>query len=317
MTDEGSFSRCTDGTHRFVNTVPHDEKPSTTTYFDVKELYPAQEREAYEARLGRAKNVLWLGTTGWTKPPKHYADLYGIQDAPAMYESLITALLLESALALKREGIEPELRHGASAAGVDAAIMRVMDLAPIKGSGVNCPAYMPWVVDDARGGPVLVADCKEEYHQRYSDYTHLLLITGGRDAAFYHDYLKRLKGPGVAIVADALQVAADRHIPAFDQAPGQTAPQLNNAASFVREKNSFGYAPIPRSFDTLVALTSLALLDGAQRCIGIVPDPLRRQALEDRALGLLRADAAGRRMFAHRDDIEKRITVAAQQYSRL
>jgi hypothetical protein len=210
---EGWITRITGDTPSVVNVVPRDGKEPLITYFREKAIYLPGEQDRYEAEVLRSpESAIWLGVTGWTSVPKHYAELYGTSAEPKIYETLVTALLVESALALKREAIDLDLRHGASDVGVDAAALRTMDEIPVSGSGVNCPMFMPYVKDDRRGGPVLVAESKAQYHALFSKYHRVLLVTGGRDDAFQHDYLKRLTGVGYSVCADVMQVASDRII---------------------------------------------------------------------------------------------------------
>jgi hypothetical protein len=282
---EGWITRITGGEHKYVVMVPEEGKEPTIKYFDHKEIFLPDEQEQYEERaLLRGDNVVWLGVTGWTKPPKHYPSIYGTSSEEGIYESLVTALLMESIVALKQEGITVQLRHGVSDAGVDAAAIRVMETIPVSGSGVNCPLYMPWVADDTRGGPVLVAEDKEAYHKLYSQYHQILLVTGGREAAFHHDYLNRLKGDGFSVVADVMQTVSRDTIKALDQMPGQTEPQLNNAAAYVREKNSFTYAPIPRTFEELMATTKLTILDHAYKLLNKEPNTDLLGSLEEQVI---------------------------------
>ncbi|HIH24052.1 TPA: hypothetical protein HA251_03400 [Candidatus Woesearchaeota archaeon] len=312
---EGWFTRLDDGPHRFVNMVPQQGKEPLLTYFDRKELYAPEEQQRYEERsLRRGDDILWLGITGWTKPPKHYPACYGTSDNPKIYGTLVTALLMESVLALKTQGIQVDIRHGASDAGVDAAVLRVMEAIPVSGSGVNCPMYMPWVTDDTRGGPVLVAKNKDSYHDLYSQYHQILLVTGGRDVAFHHDYLRRLKGVGCSVVADVMQTVSTTPIPAYDCAPGQDTPQLNNAAAYVREKNSFTYTPVPRSFDELSAITQLTLVDQACRLLKRAPDVAFMESLDDSVVAMRKRGRSQPAVPVSIEELEIRIGDAQQRY---
>ncbi len=306
---EGWINKIVDGKHKYVVTVPEEGKEPIIKYFDNKVLYLPNEQERFEKEaLKRGDNVLWLGITGWTKPPKHYPALYGTNAEPGIYDSLITALLSECVLILKQEGIDVDLRHGVSDAGVDAAAMGVMEKLKISGSGVNCPLYMPWVVDDTRGGSALVAENKESYHRLYSKYHQILLVTGGRDAAFYHDYLSRLKGEGYSIVTDVMQVVSREIIKSLDQMPGQDKPSLNNAAAYIREKNSFSYFPVPRTFDELMAVTKLSLLDNSYNLLKKQPNVSLMSSLEQNLARFREESRKGNREIITKAELEDRIS---------
>jgi hypothetical protein len=261
---EGWITRLESDSTKHLNIEINEGKEPTLTYFSNKKIYLPSEKEAYEKEvLQKGPKTIWLGVTGWTKPPKHYTERYGMNNENGLYEKLVTTLLLENILELKLNDINVDLRHGASNAGVDAAIMKVMETIKVSGSGVNCPMYMTWVADDTRGGPVYVAENKNAYHDAYSDFTQILIVTGGRDVAFYHDYLRRLKGTGFSVVADVIQTATDNIVPGTEVMTGSDKAVLNNAAAYIREKNSFQYNSIPRNFEELSAITRAAVLNNS------------------------------------------------------
>ena len=312
---EGWINRIDNGLHKYINIVPQDGKEPNIKYFDQKTIYLPSEQEKFEAgALRRGDNIIWLGVTGWTKPPKHYPNLYGTNAEDGIYESLVLALLMECALTLKKEGIDMDLRHGVSDAGVDAAAIRAMDRLKITGSGVNCPMYMPWVSDNVKGGPVLVAEDKENYHRLFSKYHQILIVTGGRDVAFYHDYLNRLKGDGFSIVADVMQVVSKDLIAGFDKMPGQDKPQLNNAAAYIREKNSFSYSPVPRSFDELVILTKLTLLDDSYKLLKRQPNADLINILEEEAMSYRKTNKKQQPHLVTKAELEARINRLEKEF---
>jgi hypothetical protein len=296
---------------RVLNIVPRDGKEPILTNFTNKQIYLPNEEEQYEAEV-LAKDAVWIGVTGWTAVPKHYTQLYGTSTEQGIYETLVTALLMESALLLKQQGIAIDLRHGASDVGVDAAALRAMDEIPISGSGVNCPEFMPYVKDDQRGGPVLVAKGKEEYHERFAKYHHILLVTGGRNDAFYHDYLNRMAGAGYSVCADVMQVASDVPIAGQDTAPGEQQ-RMHNAAAYIREKNSFTYAPLPKSFEELTAVTKLTLLSHAYTLLGRQPDQALLASLEEE---VTRNRQHGKRKPTTAE-LEERISAAKKMFDSL
>jgi hypothetical protein len=312
---EGWINRIDNGSHKYVNIVPAAGKEPKITYFDNRVIYLPSEQEKYEADcLRRGEDIIWLGVTGWTKPPKHYPNLYGTSSEPGVFESLVLALIMESALALKKEGISVDLRHGVSNAGVDAAAIQAMERLKLTGSGVNCPLFMPWVVDDTKGGPVLVAQDQETYHKLFSKYHQILIVTGGRDAAFYHDYLNRLKGDGYSIVANVMQVVSKEIIPGVDKAPDQDKPTMNNAAAYIREKNSFTYSPVPRSFDELIVSTKLTLLDNAYRLLKKQPNVSLLNSLEEESMEYRKANQKQEPHLVTKAELDERIVRIEREF---
>jgi hypothetical protein len=313
---EGWINRIDDGSHKYVNIVPEDGKEPIITYFDTKKIYLPFEQEKYELEvLKKGENVIWLGITGWTKPPKHYPERYGTSNEDKIYETLASTLLIETILELKKNNIVVDLRHGASDAGVDASTMRVMDTIPVTGSGVNCPLYMPWVSDNLRGGPVLVAENKNAYHEIYSKYNQILIVTGGRDVAFYHDYLCRLKGDGYSIVADLIQTVSKQIVPGSEKMSGLDKNQMNNAAAFIREKNSFNYNPIPRSFEELSLLTRLCVLDNSYKLLKWDSNKDALSNLENKLNDFRKNNKIPSQIT--KDELEYRIIIARNEYLNL
>jgi hypothetical protein len=246
--------------------------------FENKRLYLPSELAKFRAQETKTgADVLWLGLTGYTKPPTYYAERYGVPDEPALYETLVTATLVECAATLAQAGIRVDIRHGTSDAGADRAAMRAMSLLGLSGSGVNCLEYLAWVADDERGGAAYIAQSAEEYHEVYANLNQVLLVTGGRAAAFQHDYLKRISGEGYSVVADVLQTAAEKTIPSHDIPPGTDEQTLGNAAAYVREKNCFP-GSIPTSYDELIAQTQQLVLRAACSTLELpVPTNLLKQ----------------------------------------
>ncbi len=316
---EGWITRIEDGSHKYVNVVPQEGKEPIITYFDNKQIYLPSEKEKYESQvLKKGANVIWLGMTGWTKPPKHYSERYGTSSEDKIYETLASTILIETILELKKNKIDVDLRHGASDAGVDAATMRVMDTIPVSGSGVNCPLYMPWVSDNLRGGPVLVAENKNAYHEIYAKYNQILLVTGGRDVAFYHDYLQRLKGDGYSVVCDLIQTVSKKLIPGAEQMPGSETLQLNNAAAFIREKNSFTYNPIPKSYEELSLLTRLCVLDNSYKLLKWdvwTPEVVALSRLEDELIDVRKQNKEPQQIT--KAELEYKIEKARDEYLNL
>jgi hypothetical protein len=312
MIPEGWITRILGEKPKVVNTVPREGKEPSITYFEDKIIYLPGEQELYEQQVLK-KDALWLGVTGWTTVPKHCAELYGTSTESNIYETLVTALIVESAVALKKEGIDVDLRHGASDVGVDAGSLRAMEVLGLSGSGVNCPKFMPYVKDDRRGGPVLVAVDKEQYHKLFADYNRVLLVTGGRDDAFHHDYLSRLRSVGYSVCADVMQTATVMPIRGVDHAPEEPKERMHNAAAYIREKNSFSYTPLPRSYEALLASTKLTLLSHAYTLLEHAPNPSLLTALEDEFLAEHRR---GPTMMTV-GELEQRISRAKDDFSRL
>lgn len=311
---EGWINRIESDRPRIVNILPQQGKEPSITYFEKKRIYLPSEQQEYESNvLNRQQNTLWLGITGWTKPPKHYSERYGSSEEAKLYERLVGAILAESILTLKKEGISVDVRHGASDAGVDAAIINLIEKMGLSGSGVSCPIYMPWVKDDARGGPIFVAESKEKYHEAYSKYTNILLVTGGRDVAFYHDYINRLRGDGASIVVDVMQTVSSEVIPGKDKVMPSDPLQLNNAAAYIREKNSFTYTPVVRSFDELSFITQLTVLHNAYKILGLPENFSVLQGLEHAAIN----SKNDSRKVPTKADLDKRIDSAISEYSRI
>lgn len=312
---EGWINRIEGRQHRFVNIVPQPGKEPNIKYFDKKEIYLPEERNQYENRvLQHGDNVVWIGITGWTSPPKYFAERYGTSTEPGIYDKIVTALIIESALILQKENVKIDLRHGASNVGVDGAALNSMDLISIDGSGVNCPKFMQWVDDDARGGPVYVAHDKLKYHQAFADFQKILLVTGGKYDAFYHDYLKRLKGDGFSIVADVIQVISEKAVPAYEQISEGEESQLINAAAFIRKKNSFSFSPIPKTYDELIATTQFVLLEDVYDILKKEPNKKLLAGLEDKILKAQELYQKKRPGIITLEELDDRINCAIQEY---
>jgi len=309
---EGSITRLPDGSCEVV--AFEEGKPDNVKRFVNKKIYLPSEEEAFTVNeVVYGLDVIWLGITGWTKPPTYYAERYGTCPEKGIYEKLATALILESASTLVQNGFRVDLRHGASNAGVDAAVMKAMELTGISGSGLNCPAYMPWVEDSNRGGAVFVAASKEDYHAAYSRLQKILLVTGGREAAFYHDYLKRMSGEGFSIVSDLIQIVSKELVPGFDIPPGKDKPQLGNAAAYVREKNSF-YGNVPRTYDELMATTKFLILNAAYKVSNREPDQKALSYLECKISDAHKDWQKGNNHIITIPEVDERILAAVKEY---
>jgi hypothetical protein len=275
------LTRIAPGQYELV--VQRANQPALIKRFENKEIFLPDEIDAYKANcLNNQPNTIWLGITGWTKPRSYFHEMYGTSNEKGIYEKLVLTLLTESITFLKEQGVNVDLRHGASAEGVDKAAMEAMNLLGIGGSGVNCLDYLEYVEDNSNGGPVLVATTREDYHALYGEFNQVLLVTGGSDAAYNHDWITTLRQRGkfvesYSLVADLIQTVSDRIVQSRSINPATSKLEISNAAALVRESCPV-YSGVPTSLDWVLAETRFHLY---RHAMGILDLPMDSSLIGD------------------------------------
>jgi hypothetical protein len=87
---------------------------------------------------------------------------------------------------------------------------------------------------------------------------------------------------------------------------------VNNAAAHIRQKNSFTYSPVPRTFDELAAVTKLTLLNHAYTLLGKEPNTGLLASLEEDVSTLRRRGRSASLLTTA--ELEDRIATAKGQF---
>jgi hypothetical protein len=114
-----------------------------------------------------------------------------------------------------------------------------------------------------------------------------------------------------------MQTVSKEIIPGVDKAPDQDKPTMNNAAAYIREKNSFTYSPVPRSFDELIVSTKLTLLDNVYRLLKRQPNVDLLNSLEEESMEYRRANQKCEPHLVTKAELDERILKIEQEFLRL
>jgi len=168
-----------------INPDASEAKRVYRKVFRRKPVYLAKEYErAVEAHL-RGTDVVVIGMNGYSYLPEDTCRKWGVQFGA--YEAACKSILFHIAETLQAEypGIDIRFAHGASAMGVDLAVVSVARRLNRPQLGFNCPSFMFYVEDD--DVPVYIADNKNEYADAFVRSLNILIAANGRTHSYQMD----------------------------------------------------------------------------------------------------------------------------------
>ncbi len=166
--------------------APEGERIYQKTFYHRKIFLP-EEFDAAQMYIN-GRDVIRLGATGYSSiKPAQLAE-WGLK--PGAYEAAVQALIIAQARTIAKtfEGAKIKLVDGASAMGVDLAIIRAGKELNLDRLGHSCPKFMFYVKDDPEDPtPIYIAATQADYSLAFVKNADILLSVGGRMQALNHD----------------------------------------------------------------------------------------------------------------------------------
>lgn len=166
--------------------APEGERIYQKTFHNRRIFLP-EEFDAAQTYLS-GSDVIRLGATGYSTIKPEQLAAWGLK--PGAYEAAVEALITAQARAIAGnfDGTKIKLVDGASAMGVDLALIRAGKALNLDRLGHSCPKFMFYVKDDPDDPtPIYVAANQADYSMAFVKNADILLSVGGRMQALNHD----------------------------------------------------------------------------------------------------------------------------------
>ena len=241
LKEEGVESVVISGVHCAAKIFRNKEiwLPTEATAF--REKFLSRETKNIAGEVSDTRQRCFVMITGYSS--SKILEQRGAK--PGSYVAAVEYVEMETAKELLSANRRPVFIHGVSDVGVDAATKNTIDALAdqgVQGVGFSCPAYMLYVKDDNRGGPVLVAPSKDLYSQWSVQDIDALIITVGTNHALDLDHVNAIKNRKRSVPADVSPMITPEGVPGSEHKPMNQGGGLSvlNAARYVQEQLGWG-----------------------------------------------------------------------------
>lgn len=182
---QGSTHLATAAGVECINPTAAENQRIYRKVFTQKPIYLHDDYDRAVKENISGDNVVVIGMNGYSSISEKNCQEWGVK--PGAYEAACAQLLRTCIGHLREqyEGIGIRVVHGASAMGVDDAVIKVGKAMKVPMLGHSCPRFMMYVEDD--DVPVHVADTKAAYAEHFISSLDILIAANGREQAFRHD----------------------------------------------------------------------------------------------------------------------------------